>query len=158
MSEVRVSPSSGAVTYTVIDHTLHSEFSRIRDDLTGQAGVRFGYTGFMEDGIDFNFKGLAKWDMEAKKLAAKIRYPNGVVGGEPVFIPHGGLGSDDGYVATILVDDQRRAELALYDAKTFARTPAVRMKLPVRVPHGFHGTWIDEKALQQHVSLTKVRK
>ena len=116
--------------------------------------VRFGYAGWMEQGQDFNFRGMSKWDLRAKKLVATISYPDDVVGEEPVFIPHGGEGCDDGFVATVCIHQRRRtAELVLYNATTFSAEPVARVRVPVRMPHGFHGLWLSDRELKAHLRV-----
>lgn len=152
MSELRIDPVAGTVSVTEIDDTLHSEYCRVRDSLVGSDKVRYGYAGFMEE-RDFNFRGMSKWDLREKRLAATIRYPDNVVGEEPVFVPHGGDGCDDGFIAVLWIyPEDRRAELVFFDAKTFNPQPVARVLLPRRVPHGFHGLWLSDEELQTHLS------
>jgi carotenoid cleavage dioxygenase-like enzyme len=152
MSEVRIDTHTGALRVTEMDATLHSEFCRIRDDLVATDSVRFGYAGWMEGGKDFNFRGLSKWDLKSRRLVATIRYPEEVVGEEPVFVPYGGTGCDDGFIATVCIHQRlRRADLVFFDAKSFREQPVARVRLPVRVPHGFHGLWLSEEQLRWHL-------
>jgi len=154
MSEVRINLKAATVNYTIIDTEMHSEFSHLRSDLVAQDGVRYGYTGFMEES-DFNFTGMAKWDMVEKKVAGVIRHAPGKVGGEPVFVGHGGPGSDEGFIAMFLIDQDGESEFVLYDAKTFSPTPVAILKVPKRVPYGFHAFWLAEDKLQQHLALAQ---
>jgi len=157
MSELRLNTRSGVMTVTEIDDTLHSEFCRIREDLVATDRVRYGYAGFMEE-RDFNFRGCSKWDLQQKRLVASIRYPDNVVGEEPVFIPYGGPSCEDGFIATMWIDQEERwAELVFFDAKTFASEPVARVRLPRRVPHGFHGLWLGEQDLRTHLEATGLR-
>ena len=43
-----------------------------------------------------------------------------------------------------VVDDARKdgSDLVILDASDFAGQPVARIKLPHRVPYGFHGNWI----------------
>lgn len=156
MSEIRINTRHDTLTVKEIDDTLHSEFCRVREDLVATDKVRYGYAGFMEES-DFNFRGCSKWDLWQKRLAACIRYPDNVVGEEPVFIPYGGAGCDDGFLATIWIDQvERWAELVFFDAKTFASEPVARVRLPRRVPHGFHGLWLSEDDMRKHLDASGV--
>jgi len=82
--------------------------------------------------------------------------PTGWIGGEPVFIPKAkpsGDASDDGYIANFLYSlESDRTDFVLYDARTFSGTPAVRLRMPKRVPVGFHGSWLEEEHLQRHLA------
>lgn len=67
--------------------------------------------------------------------------------GEAVFIPVGD-GEGEGYVTTYLWDRSTdRSALAFFDAQEMRKGPIAQVHLPVRVPFGFHGVWIDEAEL-----------
>jgi carotenoid cleavage dioxygenase len=52
-------------------------------------------------------------------------------------------GEDEGYVMTFAHDlDGGRTDLVILAAQDFAGEPVARIHLPVRVPLGFHGSWI----------------
>jgi carotenoid cleavage dioxygenase-like enzyme len=38
--------------------------------------------------------------------------------------------------------------MQVYDAKTMAEAPVVKIEMPQRVPLGFHGTWIYTEQLK----------
>ena len=65
-------------------------------------------------------------------------------GGEPYYVP----ASDDadegeGWVMTYLWDRTTdRSSLGIFDAQDVAAGPIAEVQLPVRVPFGFHGTWV----------------
>jgi carotenoid cleavage dioxygenase len=70
-----------------------------------------------------------------------------VRGGEGFFVPAGG-DEGEGWLLTFVWD--RRTDLsslAVFDALAVADGPVARVELPVRVPFGFHGLWIDEAEL-----------
>jgi carotenoid cleavage dioxygenase len=65
---------------------------------------------------------------------------------EMVFVPSESATSEDdgwlmGYVYDASVD---RSELVILDAHDFGAEPVARVHLPVRVPFGFHGSWIPD--------------
>ena len=39
----------------------------------------------------------------------------------------------------------------VYDAKTLSPTPVARVRLPQRVPAGFHGTFLNEQQLMSQL-------
>lgn len=43
------------------------------------------------------------------------------------------------------------SELVVYEARTMSAVPVARVKLPQRVPYGFHGTYMSEAEFQQQV-------
>jgi carotenoid cleavage dioxygenase len=62
--------------------------------------------------------------------------------GEAVFVPaEGARGEDEGWLLSI-VSGPSSAELVVLDAADLSRTASVR--LPRRVPAGFHGSWIPD--------------
>jgi carotenoid cleavage dioxygenase len=70
-----------------------------------------------------------------------------VRGGEPVFVPAGD-GEGEGWLLTYVWDRTTdRSALAVFDAGAVDGGPVGRVELPVRVPFGFHGLWVDEAAL-----------
>lgn len=61
---------------------------------------------------------------------------------ETLFVP-GGDAEDEGWLMTFAFDrTTRRSEVLVLDASAVASGPVARVKLPRRVPHGFHGTWL----------------
>ena len=54
-----------------------------------------------------------------------------------------GTEEDDGWLMTIVSDnDSRESSLVMIDARDVAAGPVARVKLPRRVPIGFHANWI----------------
>ena len=64
--------------------------------------------------------------------------------GEPVFAPVSrDAGEDDGYVMTFVHDlDRDATDLVILASQDFTGEPVARVHLPVRVPLGFHGSWV----------------
>eukprot|EP00747_Dinoflagellata_sp_TGD_P103685 gnl/TRDRNA2_/TRDRNA2_169039_c1_seq1.p1 gnl/TRDRNA2_/TRDRNA2_169039_c1~~gnl/TRDRNA2_/TRDRNA2_169039_c1_seq1.p1 ORF type:complete len:498 (-),score=103.76 gnl/TRDRNA2_/TRDRNA2_169039_c1_seq1:146-1459(-) len=139
---------------------LETEFPRIRDDRVGLR-TRYGYSGWQEYDADpargeFNFTGILKWDFQEGCLANKLHFPEGVVGGEPVFMPREGEkpgdADDRGYISMILWNEKKReSTYVVYDAQTLSPTPVVEFLVPRRVPMGFHAQWITESQFQQQL-------
>ena len=65
--------------------------------------------------------------------------------GEAVFAPKiNGQLEDDGYIMLFTYDKQSNSsEFVILDAQKFIDEPIARIKLPRRVPHGLHGSWMD---------------
>lgn len=54
----------------------------------------------------------------------------------------------DGWILTYVWDRTTdRSALAVFDAQSVRQGPIARVELPVRVPFGFHGLWIDDALL-----------
>ncbi|MGB3482525.1 MAG: carotenoid oxygenase family protein [Mycobacterium sp.] len=66
--------------------------------------------------------------------------------GEAVFVPSvsGPADESNGYYLGYVYDPARDgSDLVILDASDFAGAPVGRIRLPRRVPYGFHGNWID---------------
>ncbi|MDT5323638.1 MAG: hypothetical protein QOF25_790 [Mycobacterium sp.] len=65
--------------------------------------------------------------------------------GEAVFVPSGSGTADEsnGFYLGYVYDPTRDgSDLVILDASDFSGKPVARIKLPTRVPYGFHGNWI----------------
>ncbi|MEV7007842.1 carotenoid oxygenase family protein [Streptosporangium sp. NPDC051022] len=124
-------PATGTVTEEQRDDRA-VEFPTFNDDLLGRAG-RLLYT-VSKDAI-------VKYDTETGTGQVKD------VGGRPgeaIFVPAAGSGAeDDGWLLSIVTDHSGDgSQLLVLDAATLDFTASVR--LPRRVPAGFHGTWLPD--------------
>merc|ERR1719324_1177638 len=135
---------------------LATEMPRIRDDRVGFR-VRHGFSGLQSPGLYTNFTGILKWDFDEERLAGTIRFPEGVVGGEPCFLPRGGStccddADDDGYIGMFLWDTRsEESTFALFDAQSFSPRPVAELYVPQRVPIGFHAAWITEDQFKRQL-------
>ncbi|CAM9960416.1 unnamed protein product [Ectocarpus sp. 6 AP-2014] len=126
------------------------DFPQIRKSLVGRKN-RYGYF------IAFDAGGLAaalvKIDLQATPETAVVgRVDHGEwVGGEGLFVPSNpdGVGDeDDGFLVTFVSPkDGGNSELRVWDAKTMSPDPVASVKLPARVPLGFHAIHITEADL-----------
>ena len=131
-------------------HVLHDqpqEFPRIDERRTGQP-YRYAYTlgigrkpapGFVDSGH------LWKHDFETGRHWRQDFGP-GRVAGEFTFVPkHAGAAEDEGWLLGLVIDTATdTTELAILDAQDFEAPPLARVRLPHRVPPGFHGAWIPD--------------
>lgn len=131
----RFNLKTGKTTEGPIDD-VPAEFPRINDTRAGRA-TRFGYA------MPLTMNGVVKYDF-VKGTTTTHRHGRGRFGGEPVFVPRpGSAGEDDGWLITYVHDQASdRSEMVVLDAADMARPPVARVKLPGRVPVGFHGTWV----------------
>jgi carotenoid cleavage dioxygenase len=69
--------------------------------------------------------------------------------GEFVFVPDDdAAGEDEGWAIGFVHDDTtERTDLVILDASAPGDEPVARVHLPVRVPYGFHGSWISDADL-----------
>jgi len=140
--------ASGAVREETLDER-GMEFPRIADARVGQKN-RYGYTvqfAPVPDGSP-SFAGHLKFDFQSGK-AESHNYGAQCVAGEPVFAaaPGADSDSDEGFVLSYLHDEKSgKSELVVLDASRFESAPVARVKLPQRVPYGFHGSWVADSA------------
>eukprot|EP00258_Populus_trichocarpa_P017195 XP_006377601.1 probable 9-cis-epoxycarotenoid dioxygenase NCED5, chloroplastic [Populus trichocarpa] len=91
--------------------------------------------------------GFAKVDLFTGEVK-KYMYGNKSYGGEPFFLPtnQNCETEDDGYILAFVHDEKTwKSELQIVNAKNLQLEASVR--LPSRVPYGFHGTFIDRRGL-----------
>ena len=65
--------------------------------------------------------------------------------GEAVFVPSTAVPADESsgwYIGYVYDPARDGSDLVIIDASDFAAQPVARIKLPQRVPFGFHGNWI----------------
>ena len=62
---------------------------------------------------------------------------------EPVFVRKpGAVAEDEGWILSYVYDPKRDlSDVVILDAQDFAGEPIATIRLPVRVPFGFHGGW-----------------
>jgi carotenoid cleavage dioxygenase len=67
---------------------------------------------------------------------------NGV--GEPLFVPRNAAAAeDDGYVLVLNYNQERNASaFFVLDARHLTGEPLAEIRIPHRVPYGFHGNWV----------------
>ena len=143
MMEFRLNPTTGQViSKEVIDDSVNVEFS-----VAPAMGrfVRYGYTAIQDPSTpgEGSFTGFCIWDMKERKLAQKVYYDG--LGGEPAVIT-----TPDGEVSYVgaYVQKDGCTYFDLYDGETTERV--ARLKMPGRVPYGFHGLWINGEELRDH--------
>ena len=140
----RFNLKTGATTEGPLDD-VSADFPRLADARLGRDN-RYGYLTKAE------WAGLIKYDLKAG-TSRHHDFGPGRLAGEGVFVPRdGSKAEDDGYVLTFVFDQAAQAsELVVLSAEDFAAAPLARVKIPRRVPHGFHGIWVTADQLaHQH--------
>lgn len=64
-----------------------------------------------------------------------------------MFVPAAGTdpGSDEGWVMSYVYDPRTdESEFVVLDATHMTKDPVARVRLPQRVPNGFHGSWLPD--------------
>jgi carotenoid cleavage dioxygenase len=121
------------------------EFPRIDERLTGRPH-RYGYTADFSDGGGTVVHGPAiKHDLWSGTTEVHD-YGDARVTLEPLFVPRSDdAAEDDGWVMSYVYDATTdRSDVVILDAQDFGGAPVATIHLPVRVPFGFHGSWLPD--------------
>jgi carotenoid cleavage dioxygenase len=141
----KIDLNNGSFRSTPLDDG-DGEFPRIDERLLGRKH-RFGYMAMT--GPEGNASGVPIWtsvrkfDLErGTSETRQFGAGNGV--GEPLFVPrHGSTAEDDGYVLVLNYNQGRDASaFFVLDARDLTGTPLAEIRVPHRVPYGFHGNWV----------------
>lgn len=139
-------PATGRVEEQRLDGR-GQEFPRHDERRVGRP-YRHGYTvelGRNEKGLAMG--GLLKHDLQDGKTQRHHEGPARQFM-EPVFVPRShGAAEDDGWLLAYVHDASRdRADVVVLHAQDFAAAPVATVHLPIRVPFGFHGSWVPDEA------------
>jgi carotenoid cleavage dioxygenase-like enzyme len=127
---------TGTVTERQLDDRA-VEFPRIDDRL---ATLPARYAVSVGDGC------LVRYDLTTgdavEHAFGTAQSPGGP--GEAVFVPGSGTADESNgwYIGYVYDPARDGSDLVIIDASDFAAQPVARIKLPHRVPYGFHGNWI----------------
>jgi carotenoid cleavage dioxygenase-like enzyme len=140
--------TSGLTRERAIDPRRLVEFPRIDDRRTGRPH-RYTYLVEPRDFIDdVPMSGcLRRHDAETGTSLVQDLGPDHLLG-ECVFVPKGAGASSDpaedaGWLLSIASNgSSNSSDLVVIDAAHFEAPPVARVRLPQRVPFGFHGSWV----------------
>jgi carotenoid cleavage oxygenase len=121
------------------------EFPRVDPRRLGRHH-RYGYTTLTSDtgrGQRLGFGSLVKHDLRTGH-AEVARLGAAAAASEAIFVPASEqAGEDEGWVLAVVYDARRDgSDLVVLDATNFTGRPVARVRLPQRVPFGFHGIWL----------------
>jgi carotenoid cleavage dioxygenase-like enzyme len=134
---------AGTVREQALDD-LAIEFPRVREDRTGLP-YRFGYAASTRDDGTVVGSGLVRYDLETGKR--EVFDGRGTcLPSEAVFVPAGADAPEgEGWLIAYLHDRAcGPSELGVFDATRLSAGPIARVRLPQRVPLGFHGSFVAE--------------
>lgn len=119
-----------------------AEFPRIHPNLNGQFN-QFGYSLGTGSQQKPDFGRIIKYDF-AKNINEVYELGAGKRGAESVFIPSENQKyEDEGYLMAYVYDKASdKSDLVIFNARNIKSGPIAQIKLPQRVPFGFHGTWV----------------
>jgi carotenoid cleavage dioxygenase len=134
--------ASGLVKEEALDDAA-SEFPRLDER---RAGLRYrhGYAaGAPEPEAErAGFDAVLHWDLErGTRKAHRVASEDAV--GEPLFVPRAPDAPEgDGFLLVLVYRGaERRSDLLVLDAQNVDGAPLATVRLPHRVPFGFHGNW-----------------
>jgi carotenoid cleavage dioxygenase-like enzyme len=135
--EWRLDTRTGSVSERQLDERA-VEFPRIDDRL---AGMPARYAVSVGDAR------LVRYDMTT---GSAVEHTFGAADdpggpGEAVFVPSPSGAADETngwYIAYVYDPVEDSSDLVILDASDFAAAPVARIRMPRRVPYGFHGNWI----------------
>ncbi|MGI8336469.1 carotenoid oxygenase family protein [Actinomadura scrupuli] len=139
-----IDPVAGKVLQETLDDR-GQEFPRV-DERVVSVPHRYGYT-VSSDGVVDMLAGEAMLKRDYSTGSTEVRpFPRGSGVGEAVFAPAApDAAEDDGYVMAFVFDPARGAtDLVIVAARDFTGEPVAVVHLPVRVPMGFHGSWVPD--------------
>eukprot|EP00775_Hariotina_reticulata_P011168 gene11168-11318_t len=160
LTEYVVDPQLGTAHLRRVSEVV-GDFPLVHPAMYGKP-TRYAYIA-MTDTADptAQIKGIAKLDLTTpagvkEAAVATIEY-EGFKGGEAFFVPRSQdpeacSGEDDGFLLVYCFDPSSDCSyLMVYDAKTMSSVPLAQVKLPQRVPHGFHTTWVTAQQIKDQV-------
>ncbi|XP_044503944.1 9-cis-epoxycarotenoid dioxygenase NCED1, chloroplastic-like [Mangifera indica] len=151
LSEIRLNLKTGKSTRRPVisqSEQVNLEAGMVNRNLLGRK-TRYAYLALAEPWPKVS--GFAKVDLSTGEVRKYI-YGDQRYGGEPLFFPRGSNSEneDDGYILAFVHDEKEwKSELQIVNAMTLKLEATV--KLPSRVPYGFHGTFISAKDLEKQV-------
>ncbi len=135
------------VTETQLDQVA-IEFPQINPDYQGKA-YRYIY-GLMTNSehqgemVD-RAAGLIKYDLKTGKNKTVLLAARYIPGEFSFIVKQHATTEDDGYLVGYVFDQESATSaLWIFDARHFSEKPLAKIHLGVRVPNGFHGTWMPD--------------
>ncbi|MCP5281909.1 MAG: carotenoid oxygenase family protein [Rhodoferax sp.] len=148
--EWRFNLRTGQTKERVIDDIINQEFPVINSWMQGHK-TRYSWNvlmGRLNRAEDPRFCGLVRYDLQ-QDTCTTWHAGTGKWFSEAPFAPKDHWKSeDDGYLVGFMWDDRQQASfLSIFDAHDISRGPVCRIRLPQRVPNGFHATWVSGERL-----------
>ncbi|KAL7243116.1 hypothetical protein ACSBR1_015518 [Camellia fascicularis] len=149
LSEIRLNLRTGESTRRpIIQEQVNLEAGMVNRNKLGRK-TQYAFLAIAEPWPKVS--GFAKVDLSTGQVE-KFLYGDRSYGGEPYFVPRDPNSDreDDGYVLAFVHDEKTsKSELQIINAMNLELEACV--KLPSRVPYGFHGTFISSEDLAKQV-------
>ncbi|KAI5057832.1 hypothetical protein GOP47_0027847 [Adiantum capillus-veneris] len=157
LSEIRLNKVTKTSTRRPLVSGINLEAGQVNGNFLGRKS-RYAYLAIADPWPKVS--GIAKVDLsgnsEEGNMVTKFMYPPNCYGGEPMFVPRStdaSTAEDDGYVLTFMHNEETgKSELLILDSSSPCLEVLARVKLPARVPYGFHGTFIPAGELEHQKS------
>jgi carotenoid cleavage dioxygenase len=131
-----INPTAGTINRTRVSERTDIDFPRVDDRLLTRDHQRVATVGKSDSDTGFQ---ESLWFHDVAK-SAEVSWSPGVAIGEPIYIP--GAGQD--YWGAIGTDpDDLRSRFYLLTAESPEDGPIATIDLPIRVPAGLHGVWLE---------------
>jgi carotenoid cleavage dioxygenase len=139
--EWRINLKTGLVAEQTLSD-IPCDFTRVNDNYACYR-TRYLYAGVFNTERPFTFDGIMKYDNDTG-VTTEFQYGVNRHGGEAVFAPRAGAGSeDDGYLVCFIHDEAKnQSECLIIDAQNLSAGPVATVIMPLRVPYGFHAGWV----------------
>ena len=138
-----VDPSTRRVSRHVVDPTPQ-EFPRIDERRFGQS-YRYAYTVSVPPDGNPQLAGATKLYKHDLETGGRLVHEFGDdhLPGEFVFVPATAeAAEDEGWLIGLVINAMdETTDLAILDAQSFQAAPVATVRLPHRIPPGFHGNW-----------------
>jgi carotenoid cleavage dioxygenase len=139
----RVHLEQNTVSHSQLDDRM-VEFPRIREDRNSLMH-RYVYTPTKtaDNKNPRTFNALIKYDVLQQRSEVH-EFGSTAEIGEAVFAPAKTQeGEDDGFLLLFVYDSlNKQSECVILDARQITQEPLARIKMPRRIPHGLHGSWL----------------
>ncbi|TMW89145.1 hypothetical protein EJD97_017608 [Solanum chilense] len=143
LTEIRLNLSTGKSTRRIIVSGMNLEAGQVNKTRLGEK-TRYTFMAIAEPWPKCS--GLAKIDLVTGNVM-KFLHGDDRFGGEPYYVPSNKEGEEDeGYLMSYVRDERNeKSELIIINAKNMKQIALV--KIPKRVPYGFHGTFVSSQDL-----------
>ena len=125
-------------------HDLNAEFPTINRAYWGVPN-RYAYLQEIPKRSPLQFRGIAKFDLQTLEYDYWA-YGDGVFGSESPFAPRDNAqAEDDGYLVSFTTNvNDWRSYCEIFDAQKIAAGPICKIRIPERMPAGFHTLWVPQ--------------
>ncbi|GLT48634.1 hypothetical protein SLA2020_222470 [Shorea laevis] len=146
VEKISINMKTGKVVRSILSRK-NLEFGTINTSYIGKKN-RYAYFGVVDEVAKFS--GIVKLDIETGKEVGRRFYGKSCFGGEPFFVAkeaeHVESDEDDGYVMSFVHDEKTgESKFLVMDAKSPELSVMAVIKLPRRVPYGFHGLFLTKE-------------